>query len=483
MRRKVKVLTAAAVVICIIGIVCVGFGSREDSNIVTFGDEVRPVRDGWGNVTLYTERESFTWSLMQDSQPYDYAMAEIAVGEESAAFEWTFCEERDSLTGQYISAKNDLVAHGGEEPLDYWLFLKIKTEDVYDLDIWHKVQEVWGADLEENHDISAFVNETGSICAMREYQDGNWIGGWSAFIKDDFLYVIECVDNQFSSGEDTLKPINYFYWSGILTDAEQYCMWGMDDELFYWRDHDERVIRLKNPSRVYTQVPGRDGRWSHFPGKQPCAIMQAAEYTISLSGDSPLLRIRFTLEGEAMELRLPDVGSADYPYKMEVSDAESGELLQVEEVRLCVDAIDTLRFEDMDKDGYLDMHIVYPEHYIVAESDAGDQFSYPYYCYRTTPRYWVWDNQQHQFVCMNKRELSDHVQEKTASQPGEDPAVMQTHIIVQQGDSLWRIAEKYLGDGTKYTDLYEQNKEVIGADPGRIVPGMELKVADSFQNQ
>lgn len=472
MRRKAKVLTAAAaVVICIICILCARFGNREDSDVVTFGDEIRPVRDGWGNVTLYTERESFTWSLMQDSQSYDYAMAEIAVGEESAAFDWTFSGERDSLTGQYISAKNDLAAHGGEEPLDYWLFLKIKTEDVYDLDIWHKVQEVWGADLEENHDISAFVNETGSICAMREYQDGNWIGGWSTFIKDDFLYVIECVDNQFSSGEDTLKPINYFYWSGILTDAEQYCMWGMDDELFYWRDHDERVIRLENPSRVYTQVPGKDGRWSHFPGKQPCAILQNAEYTVSLSEDSPLLRICFTLEGEAMELRLPDIGSADYPYKMEVSDAESGELLQVEEERLCVDAIDTLRFEDLDGDGYLDMHIVYPEHYIVAESDAEDQFSYQYYCYRTIPSFWIWDTQEHLFVHMNEWELSDYIQEGKAEKG--------THIIVQEGDSLWRLARKYLGDGAKYIDLYEQNREVIGSDPDRIVPGMELEISDN----
>ncbi len=475
MRRMVKPL-----VVAIFAMACISsaalFTRGEEGNVVVFDDEIRQIKDGWGSVTDYTERESFTWSLMPDSEPYDYAMAEITVGEDHAEFEWTFGEERESLTEQYRSVKNNYAAHSDTEPSDYWLFLKVKTDDVYDLDIWHKVQEVWGNDLEEKHDISAFVNETGSVCEMREYDDGTWIGEWTVFIKDDFLYVIECVDNQIS--EDTKKPINYLYWSGILTSVEKYCIWGMDDELFYWRDHDERVLRLENPSRVYTQVPGKDGRWSHFPGKQPCAIMQTAEYTVSLSENSPELRICFKLEGEAMELRLPDIGSADYTYKMEVSDAANGEILQVEEARLCVDAIDTLRFEDMDGDGYLDMHIVYPEHYIVAESDAEDQFSYSYYYYRTTPRYWVWDNDEHIFVCMNEWELSDYVQERRAEQREEDTAEKENVIIVQKGDSLWRIAQKYLGDGAKCMDLYDRNKAVIGTNPDVIIPGMELEVAD-----
>lgn len=480
MRRMGKASMAAVFSIaCIASAVLLTRG--EDGNVVVFGDEIRQVSDGWGSETDYTERESFTWSLMQDSEPYEYAMAEITVREDRAEFDWTFAEERDSLTDRYRNVKKDSAARSGADPSDYWLFLKIKTDDIYDLDIWHKVQEVWGADLEENQDLFACVNETGDVCEMREYHDGSWIGEWSVYIKDDFLYVIECVDNQISSIEDTKKPISYLYWSGILTKVTEYCTWGMDEELFYWRDHDERVVRLENPTRVYTQVPGKDDRWSHFPGMQPCAIMQTAEYTVSLSEDSPELRICFTLEGEPMELELPDIGSADYLYKMEVSDAASGKLLQTGEASLCVDAIDTLQFEDMDGDGYLDMHIVYPEHSIVAESDTEDQFSYQYYWYRSTPRYWVWDNEEHLFVCMNDRELSEHMQQRRAAQQ-EDTAEKETLIVVQQGDSLWRIARNYLGDGAKYTDLYARNKAVIGENPDRIMPGMELDVAGIGEN-
>lgn len=473
MRRSVKALAAVFfVIVCIASAILLTNG--EDKDAVVFGDEVRPLRDGWGSVTLYTERESFTWSLMQDSQAYDYAMAEICVGRERAVFDWTIGETREGLTGQYADARKEPAARGGREEADYWLFLKVKTDDVYDLDIWHKVQEVWGRDLKDGHEIYASVNETGDVCRICEYDDGTMCGMWQVFIKDEFLYVLECVDNQVSSGEETLKPLSYFYWSGVLKNIEKHCLWGMDDELFYWRDHDERVIELENPSRVYIQVPGRDGRWSHFPGKQPCAVIQTAEYTTALSAGSPTLRIRFTLEGEAMEVDLPNIGPADHTYQMEVSDAMTGELLQVAQASLCVDAIDTLRFEDMDGDGYLDMHIVYPEHSVVAESDAEDQFSYKYYYYRSIPWFWIWDDQKQLFVRMDEWELSDRIQERRQEQKEENTAEKDQYIVVQEGDSLWNIAEKYLGDGAKYPDLYIRNKTVIGENPDMITPGMEL---------
>ena len=43
-------------------------------------------------------------------------------------------------------------------------------------------------------------------------------------------------------------------------------------------------------------------------------------------------------------------------------------------------------------------------------------------------------------------------------------------IIVQPGNSLWRLARKTLGDGVLYTVIYEQNKEQI-RDPDLIYPG------------
>lgn len=47
---------------------------------------------------------------------------------------------------------------------------------------------------------------------------------------------------------------------------------------------------------------------------------------------------------------------------------------------------------------------------------------------------------------------------------------------VLPGDSLWKIAEKLLGDGNRYVELTEMNKESV-KDPDLIFPGMEITVS------
>lgn len=47
---------------------------------------------------------------------------------------------------------------------------------------------------------------------------------------------------------------------------------------------------------------------------------------------------------------------------------------------------------------------------------------------------------------------------------------------VAPGDCLWSIAEYYLGDGQKYWKIYRTNREIIGDDPGLILPGMALYI-------
>ena len=44
---------------------------------------------------------------------------------------------------------------------------------------------------------------------------------------------------------------------------------------------------------------------------------------------------------------------------------------------------------------------------------------------------------------------------------------------VQKGDSLWSIAKKQLGDGTKYKEIAQKNGI---ANPNRIYPGQVLKL-------
>ncbi|HCR67353.1 MAG TPA: hypothetical protein DIW38_12725, partial [Oceanicaulis sp.] len=43
-------------------------------------------------------------------------------------------------------------------------------------------------------------------------------------------------------------------------------------------------------------------------------------------------------------------------------------------------------------------------------------------------------------------------------------------VIVQPGNSLWRIARRLYGEGLQYTVIYEANRDQI-RDPNLIYPG------------
>lgn len=47
---------------------------------------------------------------------------------------------------------------------------------------------------------------------------------------------------------------------------------------------------------------------------------------------------------------------------------------------------------------------------------------------------------------------------------------------VKTGDSLWAIAKRLLGSGSRWREIYELNKTVIGKNPNLIFPGQVLKI-------
>ena len=49
-----------------------------------------------------------------------------------------------------------------------------------------------------------------------------------------------------------------------------------------------------------------------------------------------------------------------------------------------------------------------------------------------------------------------------------------THTVVS-GDCLWNIAKKYLGSGSRYTEIYDLNRDII-KNPNLIYPGQVLKL-------
>ncbi len=49
------------------------------------------------------------------------------------------------------------------------------------------------------------------------------------------------------------------------------------------------------------------------------------------------------------------------------------------------------------------------------------------------------------------------------------------YYVIQSGDTLWGIASKTMGNGAKYTEIFEANKEVI-QDPDKIFPGQKIRI-------
>ena len=55
------------------------------------------------------------------------------------------------------------------------------------------------------------------------------------------------------------------------------------------------------------------------------------------------------------------------------------------------------------------------------------------------------------------------------------PAEAQSYTVVK-GDCLWNIAKRFYGNGSKYSVIYNANRDVIGGNPNRIYPGQALTI-------
>ncbi len=60
--------------------------------------------------------------------------------------------------------------------------------------------------------------------------------------------------------------------------------------------------------------------------------------------------------------------------------------------------------------------------------------------------------------------------------PAPEPeATEAASYTVQSGDTLWKIAEDHYGDGKRYPEIFEANKELLDS-PDRILPGQKLLI-------
>jgi nucleoid-associated protein YgaU len=63
--------------------------------------------------------------------------------------------------------------------------------------------------------------------------------------------------------------------------------------------------------------------------------------------------------------------------------------------------------------------------------------------------------------------------DKTSTAPADNPYT-QTYVV-QSGDSLSKIAQRFYGDGSLYNKIFEANRDIL-KDPNKISPGQKLRI-------
>jgi len=57
----------------------------------------------------------------------------------------------------------------------------------------------------------------------------------------------------------------------------------------------------------------------------------------------------------------------------------------------------------------------------------------------------------------------------------EEAAAEVEYYTIESGDTLWAISAKFLGNGSKYMEIFEANREVI-EDPDKIFVGQKIRI-------
>ena len=364
------------------------------------------------------------------------------------------------------------------------------TENNCALDLYYILKKRFDA---KEHPLTAWSTDNGKLFyyiqeTLKE-EDGhefsylyNRNSRVNLYVKDHMAYGLTLLNRLSEEDDETLEYVfdDIIQRYGILGSG-----WGLDEENLYWADHDTRLTELENPKRSFLEVRGISEDWE-FAGDEGImryfGLLMEADYELPLTEDGRMLSLHFSLakedgEEEDTELRyyLLNGFCMDEPYDMTVTDMETGEVLQERRVSLSIELTDTITYPDLNGDGYADMRIGAPVHMNGAKAVEEDY---------APPDYLLWDPQTEQFVRKTEKEVAnssravanglteEEQEEKTKRERSDFFALVyelpewaepedyikltddkMVEYEVQEGDSLWRISERFYGTGYKWTTI------------------------------
>lgn len=386
-------------------------------------------------------------------------------------------------------------------------------EDAHALDIYQTLEERFGT---EEQPVVAISGDRGRIYYfMQEFttEEGyTYIymhkSSINLVVEDRYAYGLVFQNVPSTLSDEELHVIYMDYMSGFGSHATSGTF--LNEERLYWIDHEERVTAMEEPDRSFVEIRGVDTSWEGTGEggiMENFGLLKEADYEVPLTEDGPEFQIHFSLAEDALETEyeayLIQGFCEDENYNMMVTDKESGGILQEGVVELCIELPDTITFEDLNADGYVDMSIDKPLHSNDSRAVA-DKQSYWYH-----PAYMLWNPQKQQFERKTEKEVKNSLlanqnglteeeqDEKTKREKPDNFAPLtqlpegansdnyieltgegDTEYVVQPGDCLWSISERFLGSGFYWTTL--QREENAPEDPDYLLPGEIIRIPEKI---
>lgn len=467
-KTKKSFKTACVIAVSLLLFLCLLTGCKQNQTAQGTSDAVfREETISYRNTEKNGNTEEWQWwtdyLVSTAAEDVPYAFAFIYVGDHKADFSWGFYDDRESFVTDFSEKKSGMDMNPKDDGSIPWYFVKLRMDDgIYGADIYEYMQQNLS---EEGYKYEACTLDSGRLYVIFHTSLTAWEEEYSiwanteAVICDGYMYLLACK----GADEENIEEIDSELARFETQYHDGYYRTGtiMDEDALYWSDHMQRVTELENPQRIFTEeratdIDNPDRLMGYF------GLLRKAEYQIKLAPDMPEMMISFQfaeeIPEEGYETYLFNGSSMDETYQMEIRNVEDNSLIQTTDVNLCIERTDTISFEDIDGDGYLEMNIVYPTHWSGDDEIEVDHRAY-----------WTWD-----------REKNELVQGKgqTASNREDVPEANSTFILVtvEQGDCLWNLAVEYYGDGRKWTEIYEWNQATIGDDPSLIYEGMILNL-------